>query len=87
MDIVCLRNISINTLHKGDGDGDYDNDDDDDDDDNNRSFDWRDRIRDTQSNVGSSCCETGRVSTAPRYYAHCIEILLQSPGSHASSLR
>ena len=30
MDIVCLRNISINTLQKGDGD-----DDDDDDDDNN----------------------------------------------------
>ena len=22
-DIVCLRNISINTLHKGDDDGDY----------------------------------------------------------------
>jgi len=24
MDIVCLRNISINTLHKGDGDDDDD---------------------------------------------------------------
>jgi len=30
--IVCLRNISINTLHKGD-----DDDDDDDDDDNNNN--------------------------------------------------
>ena len=29
MDTVCLRNISVNTLHKGD-------DDDDDDDDNNK---------------------------------------------------
>jgi len=26
-DIVCLRNISINTLHKGDDDGDDDDDD------------------------------------------------------------
>jgi len=32
--MVCLRNISINTLHKGDDDGD---DDDDDDDDNNNN--------------------------------------------------
>ena len=31
MDIVCLRNMSINTLHKGD------DDDDDDDDDNNNN--------------------------------------------------
>ena len=31
--MVCLRNICINTLHKGD-----DNDDDDDDDDNNNNF-------------------------------------------------
>ena len=30
MEIVCLRNISVNTLHKGD-------DDDDDDDDNNNN--------------------------------------------------
>ena len=29
-DILCLRNISINTLHKGDGD--------DDDDDNNNNY-------------------------------------------------
>ena len=39
-DIVCLRNISINTLHKvvnddDDGGGDDDDDDDDDDDNNN----------------------------------------------------
>ena len=34
--MVCLRNICINTLHKGDNDDD-DNDDDDDDDDNNNN--------------------------------------------------
>jgi len=34
MDIVCLRNVSINTLHKG---GEEDDDDDDDDDDNNNT--------------------------------------------------
>ena len=33
-DIVCLRNISVDTLHKGDTE---DNDDDDDDDDNNNN--------------------------------------------------
>jgi hypothetical protein len=37
-DIVCLRNISINTLYKGDDDDDDDdNDNDDDDDDNNNN--------------------------------------------------
>ena len=35
--MVCLRNICINTLHKGDDDDDNDNDDDDDDDDNNNN--------------------------------------------------
>ena len=36
--MVCLGNICINTLHKGDGDDDdNDNDDDDDDDDNNNN--------------------------------------------------
>ena len=35
--MVCLRNICINTLHKGDDDDDYDNDDDDDDDDDNNN--------------------------------------------------
>jgi hypothetical protein len=36
--MVCLRNICINTLHKGDDDnGNDDDDDDDDDDDNNES--------------------------------------------------
>jgi len=35
MDIVCVRNISINTLYKGDDD---DDDNDDDDDDNNKLF-------------------------------------------------
>jgi len=36
-DMVCLRNISVDTLHKGDteDDDDDDNDDDDDDDNNN----------------------------------------------------
>ena len=34
-DIVCLRNMSINTLHKGD---DYDGGDDDDDDDKGKYF-------------------------------------------------
>jgi hypothetical protein len=33
-DIVCLRNICVNTLHKGDSD-DYDDDYDDDDNNNN----------------------------------------------------
>jgi hypothetical protein len=38
--MVCLRNICINTLHKGakhDDDGDDDDDDDDDDNDNNNN--------------------------------------------------
>jgi hypothetical protein len=44
--MVCLRNISVDTLHKGDTDDDDDNDNDDDDDDddnnnnNNNSFDY-----------------------------------------------
>jgi hypothetical protein len=33
--MVCLRNICVNTLHKGDSD-----DDDDDDDDNNNKFEY-----------------------------------------------
>jgi len=37
-DIVCLRNIGINTLHKGDDDNDDDEDDDDDDDDNSTVY-------------------------------------------------
>ena len=44
--MVCLRNISINTLHKGDDDDDDDDDDGDDDDDdinnNNAITDLRD---------------------------------------------
>jgi len=35
--MVCLRNICINTLHKGDEDDDDDDDNDDDDDDNNNN--------------------------------------------------
>jgi hypothetical protein len=38
--MVCLRNICINTLHKGDnGDGDYDEEDDSNDDDENNHND------------------------------------------------
>ena len=37
-DIVCLRNISINTLHKGDDDDDNDDDDDDNNNNNNNIF-------------------------------------------------
>jgi hypothetical protein len=36
-DRVCVRDICINTLYKGDSDDDYDDDDDDDDDDNNNN--------------------------------------------------
>ena len=36
-DIVCLRNMSINTLHKGDDDDDDDDNDNDDDDNNNNN--------------------------------------------------
>jgi len=42
MDIVCLRNISINTVYKGDDDDDADDDNNDDDyydDDNNNNSD------------------------------------------------
>jgi hypothetical protein len=35
--MVCLRNICINTLHKGDDDGDDDNDDDDNNNNNNNN--------------------------------------------------
>jgi hypothetical protein len=35
--VVCLRNICINTLHKGDSIFTYDDDEDDDDDDNNNN--------------------------------------------------
>ena len=35
--MVCLRNICINTLHKGDNDNDDDDDDDDNNDDNNNN--------------------------------------------------
>ena len=34
---MCLRNMSINTLHKGDDDDDNDDDDDDDDNNNNNN--------------------------------------------------
>ena len=36
-DTVCLMNISINTLHKGENDDDGDDDDDDDDNNNNNN--------------------------------------------------
>ena len=46
-DIVCLRNISINTLHKGDDDDDNDDDDDDDNNNNNNI---------TYVSLRSQCC-------------------------------
>ena len=36
--MVCLRNISVDTLHKGDTEDDDDDDDDDDDNNNNNNF-------------------------------------------------
>jgi len=36
-DMVCLRNIGVNTLHKGDTEDDDDDDDDDDNNNNNNS--------------------------------------------------
>ena len=36
--MVCLRNICINTLHKGDNDDDDDDDDDDDNNNNNNNI-------------------------------------------------
>ena len=44
-DIVCLRNISEDTLHKGDTEDDDDNDDDDDDDNNNNSNNNTNEVR------------------------------------------
>jgi len=37
--MVCLRNISVDTLHKGDIDDDEDNDDDDDNNNTRKTFD------------------------------------------------
>jgi len=37
-DMVCLRDMSVDTLHKGDTEDDDDDDDDDGDDDNNNIF-------------------------------------------------
>jgi len=37
-DMVCPRNISVDTLHKGDTEDDDNDDDDDDDDDNNNNI-------------------------------------------------
>ena len=58
-DIVCLRNISINTLHKG-GDGDDDDDDDDDDNiiSNRMVIHGQDSSRSEQGQV-TGCCEHG----------------------------
>ena len=52
-DIVCLRNISINTLHKGDDDDDDNDDDDNDDDDNNNN-------NNNNDGVIKYYCQTGR---------------------------
>ena len=45
-DMVCLRNISVDTLHKGDTDDDDDDDGDDDDDDDDDNNNNNDRKRD-----------------------------------------
>ena len=44
--MVCLRNISVDTLHKGDTDDDDDDDGDDDDDDDDDNNNNNDRKRD-----------------------------------------
>ena len=36
--MVCIRNICLNTLHKGDNDDDDDDDDNDNDDENNNKY-------------------------------------------------
>jgi hypothetical protein len=46
--MVCLRNICINTLHKGDNDDDDDVDDDDDDNNNNNNNNFHIRQNDQQ---------------------------------------
>ena len=46
MDMVCLRNISVDTLHKGDTEDDDDDDDDDNDNNNNNN-----KLTITQSDV------------------------------------
>ena len=48
MDMVCLRNICINTLHKGDDD----DDDDDDDDNNNNNNNNNDNSNNNNNNSG-----------------------------------
>jgi hypothetical protein len=67
--MVCLRNICINTLHKGDsiftydddGDYDYDDDDDDDDDDNDDDDD------DDNNNNNKSVVLPGSAVFIPHY--------------------
>ena len=50
MDMVCLRNISVDTLHKGDTEDD-DDDDDDDNDNNNNNNNNNNKLTITQSDV------------------------------------
>jgi hypothetical protein len=52
--MVCLVNICINTLQKGDEDDDDDNDDDDDDDDNNNNNNFHKNIRCVEKMFSSS---------------------------------
>jgi len=49
MDMVCLRNISVDTLHKGDTEDD--DDDDDDNDNNNNNNNNNNKLTITQSDV------------------------------------
>jgi hypothetical protein len=60
--MVCLRNISLDTLHKGDIDDD-DDDDDDDDGNNNKINDKKlqqhNRLKSLLSIVLTLCCDIG----------------------------
>jgi len=58
-DIICLRNISINTLHKGDDDGD----DDDVDNNNNNNKEVMEKVHLVGPDYGNiSCCTFHRIS-------------------------
>ena len=50
--MVCLRNICINTLHKGDNNNNNNNNDDDDDDDNNNNF-WLKQFTATHRHIAA----------------------------------
>ena len=53
--MVCLRNICINTLHKGDNDDDDDDNDDDDNNNNTVQFSGTDRHDEFNSHFSQFC--------------------------------